>query len=282
MIPELDGFADDITLSAFCKPEEIKTSTDQLNNRLLLIQKWGAMWQVLFAAKKTQFMVIWRAPVNARIRFGAKILSNVDMVDILGVQYDKTLSFSSHIAELARRAAGKIAALRRITWAVDVRALETLYKSQIRSVMEFAPLAWGGAAPTHKQLLDKMQRRVERIIYGAIENSNLQSLQHRRDVSGMAVMYKVHIANTDHLHPLRLEPRPAPRVTRAVAADTARLALKEPRCNTLHQQLQFLPTYCKMWNRFLTSYPEINTAMRSVQHFKSAVNKWLVENPSVT
>ena len=144
--------------------------------------------------------------------------------------------------------------------------------------MEYAPLTWGGAAPSHRELLNKMQRRAERMIYGDVENSKLQSLQHRRDVSGMTVMYKIHVLDVEHLRPLRQAARPVPRITRAASADTMHHALKEPRCNTLHHQLQFVPKYSKMWNKFVTSAPDVSGAMKSIQRFKSAVNQWLPGN----
>ena len=123
--------------------------------------------------------------------------------------------------------------------------------------------------------------RAERLIYDAVENSSLEPLQHRRDVAGMAVMYKVHVLDVEHLRSLRLAPRPVPRITRAASADTTHRALKEPRCNTLHQQLQFLPRYAKLWNNFVTSEPHIMAALKNMQQFKSAVNKWLLENHRV-
>ena len=143
--------------------------------------------------------------------------------------------------------------------------------------MEFAPLSWGGAAPSHLELLDKMQRRAERLIFGDVESSTLQSLQHRRDVAGLTVLYKTQVLDVEHLRPLRQEPRPVPRVTRAATADPSRRALVEPRCHTLHHQLQFLPRYCRMWNDYVTSMQEdvLNQSMKSITTFKHAVNKWL-------
>ena len=103
------------------------------------------------------------------------------------------LSFAAHIRTIARKAAGKITCLRRITWLVGSEALEHLYKAQIRSAMEYAPLTWGGAAPSHLELLNKTQRRAERLIYGENGASRLDSLQHRRDVAGICTMYKIHV-----------------------------------------------------------------------------------------
>ena len=277
MLPEADAFADDVTMSTTCEPSKLTAAITNFNLRLSLLQKWGKMWQVNFATHKTQFLIIWRTPVQAHLTFENSTIANSTEIDILGLCYDKALTYHTHLCSLAKRTAGKNAALRRITWAVDEKAMETLYKAQIRSVMEFAPLTWGGAAPTHLGILDKMQRRAERLMYGDCSDSNLQSLQHRRDVGGLTTVYKIHVKGAVHLQSLRQPALPAPRVTRATTADASRRRLTEERCNTLHRQLQFLPRYCKMWNALVSSVPEatLSAVMKNLHTFKNFVNKWL-------
>ena len=117
------------------------------------------------------------------------------------------------------------------------------------------------------------------MIFGNEADSNVDSLQHRRDVAGLTTLYKIQVMDVEALRPLRQEPRPAPRATRTAAADVTRRALREERSNTLHHQLQFLPRYTKLWNAFVTSGPvdRIQSAMRGMQAFKCAVHIWLRE-----
>ena len=280
ILPEADAFADDVTLSRSCTPKQLKATVVDFNRRLVLLHQWGELWQVRFAGGKTQFLVIWRSPVNISIRFENCTIENSSEIDILGLCYDKHLSFQQHISKVAKKTAGKLVALRRIGWAVDTSAKEILYKFQIRSAMEFSPLTWVGAASTHMELLNKVQRRAERIIYGdQNENTNFDTLQHRRDVAGLSVIYKIQLLDVDHLRPLRQAPRPVPRPTRAATADAAGLALKEERCNTHHSQLKCLPRYTRMWNVFVSSTSEqvLHDVMRNIKNFKCAVNKWLLD-----
>ena len=277
MLPESDAYADDLTLSTTCHPKNLHLAARKFSERLKLLSRWGELWQANFAIDKTQLMVIWRSPVQVPIRFGDSWIVNADEIDILGVIYDKKLSFQRHIISISKKAAGKLTALRRITWLVETHEMEILYKSQIRSTMEFAPLCWGGAAPTHLELLNKVQRRAERLMYGDVEESPLTSLQQRRDVAGLTALYKIQVLGAEHLRSLRLPQRPVPRVTRAAVADVTRRALQEPRCNTLHYQLQFTPKYCKLWNTFVTTMPEnqLRNSFKTSQCFKSAVHIWL-------
>ena len=138
--------------------------------------------------------------------------------------------------------------------------------------MEFSPLAWGGASPTHLALLDKVQRRAERIIYGD-DPSSLQPLQQRRDVAGMAAMFRIQELKVEHLQELRQPSRPVPRLTREAARTEHALAV--PRCHTLHHQRQFTAVYVRKWNDFMGI--EVDPRISSLQAFKIAVNRWLSE-----
>ncbi|KAG0729561.1 hypothetical protein GWK47_030059 [Chionoecetes opilio] len=71
--------------------------------------------------------------------------------------------------------------------------------------MEYACLGWGGAANKHMALLEKVQDRVMRLIRdsGAGQEPRLHSLQHRRDVAGLTVMYKLHQQRVLHLKTLQ-------------------------------------------------------------------------------
>ena len=163
-------------------------------------------------------------------------------MQILGVTYDSKLTFLAHLTHLARAAAGKLTCLRRISWLLDSRGRELLYKSQIRSTLEYSCLAWGGAASSHLALLDKVQRRAQRLIQEILpeqhaDQHSLQSLQHRRDVAGLCTLYKVQECRAPHLQDLRLQPRHSFVFTRSVREAPA--VLNIVRSHSTHHQRQF-------------------------------------------
>ncbi|KAG0721161.1 hypothetical protein GWK47_047007 [Chionoecetes opilio] len=143
-----------------------------------------------------------------------------------------------------------------MSWLLDSKGLEVLYKAQVRSPMEYACLGWGGAANKHLALLDKVQGPAVRLIRdrGAGLEPRLHSLQHRRDVAGLTVMYKVHQQRLPHLQTLR-QPLRRAQVTRAVALAPAELL--QPRCRTWHHQRQFVYLYVGWWNALLASQPRL-------------------------
>lgn len=249
-----------------------------LNTSLRLLEKWGQRWQVTFAPHKTQLLVVSRTRQDIRLLFNGAALIPQEEVSILGVIYDSKLTFKSHIAELARTAAGKLASLRRISWLLDRRGRELLFKAQVRSSLEYSCLAWGGAAKTHLEKLDAVQRRAERIITEEQpeQPSTLQSLQHRRDVAGLTVLYKIQQRTTVHLQQLHQPLQQVAVQTRGATRTPS--SLITPRSHTTHHQRQFVPRYVRLWNTFLAGNmcpDDLSVAECGVQKFKVCVNEWL-------
>ncbi|XP_045105076.1 uncharacterized protein LOC123500423 [Portunus trituberculatus] len=215
----------------------------------------------------------WSRPA-LQLNFSGETLTPQDEVEVLGVTYDRELTFRTHIERLAREASGKLASLRRISWLLDSEGLELLYKAQVRSSLEYASLAWGGAARTHLALLDKVQERAARLIKGNNTGQEpcLHTLQHRRDVAGITVMYKVHVCHVSHLEALRQPSRLDEVHTRAVTL--APKELLQPRCRTWHHQRQFVNTYVGWWNIILATQLDISDC--SLQDFKKTINDWFL------
>ena len=133
--------------------------------------------------------------------------------------------------------------------------------------METSSLACGGAANRHLSLLDKVQARTVRLIRdsGAVQEPTLHSLQHRRDVAGLTVMFKVQ-QRVSHLQALRHPVRRAEVTTKAVAQGPRELL--QPRCRTKHHQRQFGHRYVGWWNALLAAHNDVNLSNLTLQAFK--------------
>ena len=111
-------------------------------------------------------------------------------------------------------------ALRRVASKLDTRSRATVYKAQVRSVMEYASLSWMSASQTTLELLDSIQRKALRIIGTSEEEArsqlNISSLHHRRQVAAATVLYKMHISLCSrNLKALLPEPFVVRRATRS-------------------------------------------------------------------
>ncbi|KAK4318557.1 hypothetical protein Pmani_010466 [Petrolisthes manimaculis] len=278
LVPSAKAYADDVTVSVSFAPGDETSTISHLNTILHRLEIWGRRWQVSFAPHKTHLMVVSRTRHDIRLFFDGAFLAPSKELKILGVTYDDKLNFKPHIMQLARTAAGQLASLRRISWLLDNRGRELLYKAQIRSTLEYSCLAWGGAAPSHIAVLDKVQRRAERIIWDGQQRQPgaLQCLQHRRDVAGLTTFFKAQVRRTPHLNQLRQAERRTEVFTRTVAAEPGALALH--RSHSTHHQRQFTQVYTRLWNCLLASDSCPNHLTNTtvvLQRFKVLVHRWL-------
>ena len=213
LIPEAYAYADDCTLTFVCDKEDRLATISRINETLKFIVSWGKRWQVTLAPDKTQTMLISRRHESPddnlpSIKLEEKELILLPTMNILGIEIDSKLSFTSHVKEVANKCARKFACVRRIAHLLDSKGCSMLYNSQVRSLMEYSPLVWSSCPPSYLRLLDRVQERARRLVENKTQNHNtpviFQPLQHRRDVSGLCVFFKIHKLNSAYLTLLRL------------------------------------------------------------------------------
>ena len=284
LVPEAQAFADDCTLSFGCVDRNHGQTIHHINEVLKIIISWSKKWQVTLAAEKTQLMLISRRPkpLNVpRILLDNEHISLQTSINILGVQFDEKLTFTEHVKELASRAAKKFACLRRVAHLLDEKGCTMLYNSQIRSIMEYAPLVWSSCPPSYNALLDRIQERVRRLIDSKRNMENpvtLQPLCHRRAVSGLCVFYKAHVMLCPHLSDLRL---PAARVTSYQTRETTTTGkeVQVPFARTALYMRSFHPFYSRVWNSIVWIFDNEN--ITTLSNFKKTINKHLLQNPGI-
>ena len=86
-------------------------------------------------------------------------------------------------------------ALRKIANLLDAEGRAVIYKSQVRSIMEYDSLCWINASPTNLRQLDNIQKKALKVIgvdeATALMQLNITSLLHRRQVAAATVLYKM-------------------------------------------------------------------------------------------
>lgn len=280
-LPSSYAYADDCTLSHTYMREDAGNVVEVINQQLNYIESWGRRWQVKFAAEKTQAMVISRSPrdlneIRGKLKFNSKNLEIDSNLNILGVTFDSRLSFECHVKEIAHKASLKVSALRRMKHFLDAKGMLTLYKAQVRSSLEYAPLAWMSCSRSHLLLLDKVQLRVERLIADVNQQpaqeeppTNLDTLEHRRKVASLTVLHKAQLQQVRHLEGMRLPWRQSQRSTRTVLSSDC--LVEVPRSHTSLHQRTFSSVAANLWNSMTATIPVrgLNT-----QQMKVAANLW--------
>ena len=276
-LPSSSAYADDCTLSYSYEKNDVDGVVARVNEHLDRIAAWGEKWQVNFAAEKTQCMVISRSPndsqmIQGRLSFNGGTLNIDDHIDILGVEFDSKLTFSRHVNNLARKASSKISALRRMKQLLDKKGLCMLYKSQVRSHLEYSFLAWISCPRSHLALLDKVQRRAERLIASVGEQEeqpSLDSLEHRRMVGALTVLHKAQVQQVPHLSGLRIPWRQPTRSTRSVLSSDCQVDI--PRSRSVRHQRTFVSVTSRLWNIMARS---VELRHLNTEQMKRAANTW--------
>ena len=275
-MPTVKAYADDCTISlSYCRQDSLR-AVATVNRQMKAAEEWGKLWQVNFAPDKTHAMVISRSPaapqaVEGQLRFEGVRLPLEDKIKILGVAFDQELRFKQHITSVARQTSQRVSALRRIASSLDSQGILTLYKAQIRPCMEYGALTWMSGAATHTCRLDAVQRRALRLLGEDAEIPlSMTSLEHRRDVSALAVYHKAQVLRTPHLTQLCLPPQPNHRTTRQAEASDSRLMV--PLSNSSQHQRTYKSRTARLWNCFTEATPGVS--LMSLQQAKLAANAW--------
>eukprot|EP00061_Rhincodon_typus_P001417 g14742.t1 len=76
------------------------------------------------------------------LTFNGVTITESPTINILAFSIDQKLNWTHHINTVATRAGQKLGILRQVTHLLTPKNLPTIYKAQVRSVMEYSPLAW--------------------------------------------------------------------------------------------------------------------------------------------
>jgi hypothetical protein len=113
-------------------------------------------------------------------------LSLVPHIKLVGFTVDSRMRWGPMIDRIARKARSRIGALRRIRHHLDSDIMKMMYASFIRSIMEYGSVAWMGAAQSHLDKLDRVQRSAQKI-----GGFSAQPLGQRREAAAVAFALKL-------------------------------------------------------------------------------------------
>ena len=164
------NYADDSALVAvFERVEQLQQLINGLNEDMERLRVWGLKNNLTFDPKKNSYLVISRAHHDfSQIDslqmggFRVKYAPEGDM-KLVGFIFDRRLSWSTMISNLASKARQQLGALWRLCPVMDSQNRQQMYKAFVRSIMEYGGMEYMAAAKTHLAKLDVVQRSAERI-----------------------------------------------------------------------------------------------------------------------
>ena len=106
------------------------------------------------------------------LKFKNEIIKFDSTVKFLGVNCDRWLTWKAHIQYVINRCNERMNLLR-----ADKKTLLTLYRTLIRSVVDYGSIAYDNASKTTKKLLDQIQSKALRICCGAMMMTPIAAMQ---------------------------------------------------------------------------------------------------------
>ncbi len=194
-------FADDTSL--FNSGETIFDCYTELNKDLEVISCWAKKWKIKINADKTEGLIISRKSTQYAIPNISLDGCNVNFVrehKHVGVWLDNKLDWKTHIQNLANKANKRMGILRRFKYSLPRHALNQIYLSFVRPVMEYGGPLFAGQDLQDLEILDKIQIAAMHIVTGAKQktshellkdDTNWDDLSVRRKLQQVTMLHKV-------------------------------------------------------------------------------------------
>ena len=253
VICDIAIYADDTTLCSRCDRasdlwQQLELASE-LESDLRDTVDWGKKWLVDFNAGKTQLVSFDRSNNNGSIdvKMGGSILEEKSSFKMLGLTFSSKLDWGSYIISIAKTASKKIGALIRSMKFLSPEVVLYLYKSTIRPCMEYCCHVWAGAPSCYLDLLDKLQKRICRIV-GPSLAASLEPLAHRRNVASLSLFYRYYFSRCSS-ELAQLVPLPFSRGRSTRYSDRLHdFSVTIPRCYKDVYVNSFFPRTAKLWN----------------------------------
>ena len=173
-------YVDDFALA--CKSKYMPSAERQLQLALYDVQRWADVNGFKFSVSKTvcvHFCSKRNLHPDPSLTLNGHPIPVVDKVKFLGVFFDRKLNFKYHI-EYVRDKCNKTLNLLRVVsrfdWGADRKVLQRLYRSLVRSRLEYGFVVYGSARPSYLKRLEPIQNQGLRLCLGAYRTSPASSL----------------------------------------------------------------------------------------------------------
>ena len=127
-----------------------------LQNDLVKLENWSDTWLLKFHPEKCKHVNIHRKPKEDQVKYKllGQEISKIKGEKDIGVVIDEELYFDKHICEKVNKANSIFAALRRSFRNLNADIFLPLYKTLVRTHLDYACSVW---APYKKKYIDKIE-----------------------------------------------------------------------------------------------------------------------------
>ena len=200
------------TCKIFADDTKIFNTTDNhkiLQNDLTNLQEWSDLWNLYFNIEKCKVLHIGNN--NPCVDYTMKCkdttfrLQECREEKDLGVTFDRTMLFDSHIQKSINKANQMIGLIKRTFCYLTSDIFVKLYKALVRPHLEYGNIIWYPHLKRQSSAIEKVQRRATRLLRECrgmsyterLRYLNLHSLKGRRIRGDLIETYKLYNGLTD-------------------------------------------------------------------------------------
>jgi hypothetical protein len=193
-------FADDSSL--YCAATSLDDVEGILNHDLQIISAWAKTWLVDFNPNKTEAMLfsLRKGDSLPNLIFENTQVNFVQDHKHLGVTLSTNGQWTTHIDNILTSASKTLGIMKKMKFTLSRRALNQIYLSYIRPIIEYSCIVWDGCSESCVDRLEKIQNEAARVVTGLTKSVSLErlytecgwnSLADRRKSQKLCFMYKV-------------------------------------------------------------------------------------------
>ena len=164
------------------RSKSMATIERQLQQNLNKIESWATSNGFKFSKSKTQcvhFCQLRKQHDDPVLHLYGSPIPVVEESKFLGILFDRKLSFIPHIKYLKAKclkALNLLKVLSHTSWGADRTTLLKLYRSLVRSKLDYGCIIYGSARKSYLQMLDPVHNQGLRLALGAFRTSPVASL----------------------------------------------------------------------------------------------------------
>ena len=155
------GYADDNTL--FVVRENTTNVIESLEDIGENLIKWIS--DNLMKVNTDKFHVLLNSQGPKTIKIGNLCIKSSSFEKMLGINFDYTLKFTSHIEEICKKALRKLNAFVRIASYMSIGKRRILMNAFFKSQFSYCPLIWMCCNRSINNKIDRLHERSLRIVY---------------------------------------------------------------------------------------------------------------------
>ena len=271
-------FADDAKIFS-SNIQSVKDCT-RIQNDLNSLSDWCVDNKLDLNVLKCKILCITRShsPVYFNYCIKGEPIERVTEMKDLGIIIENTLSWNNHVNKTIAKANRVLGLIKRTVGFNSPEHVKLqLYKSLVRSNLEYCSQAWNGLTAINRVKLERVQRAATRYILSypdmsyvqRLSKTNLLPLSFRRDVLDLKFLYKCingqYLLNVDTFINFTGSSNVATRST-----DDPSL-IKPPRCKTTTFQKAYFNRMYRSWNLLPTHIRNAST----IESFSRQLKKFL-------